>query len=184
MTVYARDLAPRSSYYFNIRLQDHASELLIDEIDTLRTATRLTMARYPFRIDAITVLPSEIYAVWTLPDGDNDHAARWSMITSLFHRTILSWDMRQPGDRTISPPRLWQRGGDTRIIRTSQDFEQYCQTVHMAPVIAGYVRQPEHWTHSSLHRDVAIEFMGRHARPRVPMRLPWSARNRALRASG
>lgn len=183
MTVYARDLAPRGSYFFNLRLMDRNSDLLVEEIETLRRAMRETMARYPFDIDAIVVLPAEILTIWTLPDGDKDHATRWSMLKTVFLNNLIAFDASGHTHLRAGENHVWQRRMVHRRLRSRLDFENHCRHIHTAPVSAGYVRMPEQWNYSSVHRDMCESLLQRHKPPRIGLRMPWSARQRALRVS-
>lgn len=183
MTAYARDLAPRGSYFFNLRLIDRKSDLLVQEIDALRFAMRETMARYPFQIDAIAVLPAEILAIWTLPDGDTDYTTRWSMLKSVFLRSLPAFD---PTGQTHLRPgenHIWQRRMVQRRLRSRLDFENHCRQIHMSPVASGFVHRAEMWPYSSVHRDMSESLQQRHKPPKVSLRMPWSARQRSLRVS-
>jgi putative transposase len=57
MPNYRRAFVPGGCWFFTANLLDRRSRLLTDEIETLREATRRTLKRHPFRIDAFVVLP-------------------------------------------------------------------------------------------------------------------------------
>ena len=54
---------------------------MTDHVDVLRAAFREVRARHPFAIEAAVILPDHLHAIWTLPVGDADFAARWRLIT-------------------------------------------------------------------------------------------------------
>src|SRR2546425_8547733 len=72
MPNYRRAFVPGGCWFFTANLLERRSQLLVDEIEALRDATRRTRQRYPFHVDAMVVLPDHIHAVWTLPPGDAD----------------------------------------------------------------------------------------------------------------
>lgn len=186
MTGFRRNFAPRDSLFFKARLQKRHTDLLVREFETLRLATRKTMRRYPFRIDAITVLPSEILAIWTLPEGDTDFTSRWSMIQSLFAGNLAA------PDRVTTPPiharenRLWERQIKKQHLRTNIDFQSYRQHIHLAAIAEGYVSYAEEWPYSSVNPDVIDTFSKIEAHPQDtrPAPLPPTMYHRRLRASG
>jgi putative transposase len=55
--------------FFTVRLLDRNSNLLVQQIERLRVATRKTPTSMPFEIDKIVVLPAVIHTIWTLPEG-------------------------------------------------------------------------------------------------------------------
>jgi putative transposase len=63
MPNYRRALVAGGCWFFTVNLLRRSGSLLIDEIDALREATRATQKRYPFKIDAMVVLPDHIHAV-------------------------------------------------------------------------------------------------------------------------
>ena len=69
MPSYIRRRVPGGTYFFTSRLADRSSTLLTNEVDRLRDATRRTIARHPFRIDAIAVLPAASIPSGRCPRG-------------------------------------------------------------------------------------------------------------------
>ena len=69
MTNYRRAYVEGATYFFTVNLAERRSRLLVDRIDDLRAAVRYACRRHPFVIDAMTVLPDHLHAVWTLPPG-------------------------------------------------------------------------------------------------------------------
>ncbi|MFC6642588.1 transposase [Sulfitobacter profundi] len=75
-------------YFFTLRLAKRDDDALLRHITALRQAMRETLARRPFRIDAIAVLPDVIHTVWTLPPNDNDYGNRIGMWKGRFSRHL------------------------------------------------------------------------------------------------
>ena len=150
---YKRRRVPGGTYFFTVHLQNRNSDLLVTQIDALRAATRTTMKRYPFRIDAIVVLPATIHTVWTLPAGDADYANRWSMLKSIFSRALPDPEQRTRTQIKRGEKGIWQRRFWEHVIRDADDFEHHKALVHNAPVTARLVRAPTDWPYSSIHRD-------------------------------
>ncbi len=88
---YRRDYTHGATYFFTavtfrrMQLFNHPVT-----IAALRTAFREEMARRPFTIDAIVIMPDHIHAIWTLPPGDADYSMCWRNIKRAFTVTITS----------------------------------------------------------------------------------------------
>lgn len=152
MPNYIRRRAPGGTYFFTARLADRNATLLVDEIDRLRAATRKTMARYPFQIDAIAVLPDVIHTIWTLPDGDANFSLRWRMLKSLFSKALPDPETRTPAQKLRRAKGIWQPRFWEHLIRDEQDFDRHLHMIHASPVQAGLCATPQAWPHSSVHR--------------------------------
>lgn len=154
---YRRDHTEGATYFFTVatcgrrRLFADAAAVV-----DLRAAFRAEMARRPFRIDAIVILPDHLHAVWTLPPKDADFSLRWRNIKRTFTAAV-------PAERRPAVPAsrrhkheqaLWQRRFWEHRIRDERDFLQHVDYIHWNPVKHGYVTRPTDWPHSSLHRYI------------------------------
>ncbi len=88
MPSYLRRTITGATVYFTVCLAQRGSTLLLDEVEILREAVRVTRARRPFAIDAWVVLPDHMHAVWTLPEGDANYADRWGAIKARFSKFV------------------------------------------------------------------------------------------------
>ena len=88
MSAYIRPKMPGASVFFTVVLADRGASTLVEQIDTLRDAVRVTKAERPFRIDAWVVLPDHMHCVWTLPQGDHDFSVRMAAIKARFTRAL------------------------------------------------------------------------------------------------
>jgi len=144
-----------ATYFFTLRLAQRHDDLLLREIAELRRAMRATLRRYPFAIDAISVLPDTIHTIWTLPLGDSAIAPRIGMLKGRFSRA-----MPMPAQRTLAQIKkaekgIWQRHHWEHQITDPQDYARHRDMIYRAPVQAGLCATPQAWTHTSLHRDLA-----------------------------
>ena len=155
MPNYNRRRSLGGTYFFTARLADRSSTLLRDETDRLRDATRQTLARYPFQIDAIVVLPAVIHTIWTLPAGDANYSLRWSMLKSLFSKSLPDPTHRSMAQRRRGEKGIWQQRFWEHLIRNTADYEAHLQLIHTSPVQAGLCATPQDWPHSSVHRYVS-----------------------------
>jgi putative transposase len=154
MTGYRRNFVAGASYFFTVNLHDRRSALLTDHIDLLRAAFRDTRVRYPFRIEAIVVMPDHLHAVWILPEGDADFAVRWRLIKTAFSRALprgeyISASRASKGERGIWQRRYWEH-----TLRDEDDFLRHVDYIHFNPVKHGHVARVQDWPYSSFHRMV------------------------------
>jgi putative transposase len=148
-------LAPGSSYFFTIRLAPNSGDLLLNHINTLRSAMRYTMAHHPMRIDAMAVLPDVIHALWTLPKGDRDYPNRIGMFKARFSRAMDTPAHRTPKQIQRGEKGIWERRYWEHQILDDADFARHRDLIHLSPVHAGLCATPRDWPHSSIHRHTA-----------------------------
>jgi putative transposase len=145
MSQSIRRYVPGGTYFFTVRLQDQASDLLTVQCKLLRDTVRLCRKQTPFRIDAAVILPAELHMIWTLPAGDADVSGRWRMIKSTFSRHLpVSGDMTNGAG-------IWARGCKHHPIREAADFALHMHLIATAPVRAGLVRRATDWPYASWH---------------------------------
>jgi putative transposase len=113
MSRYIRPEVPGACVFFTVNLVDRGARTLVDHVDVLRQAVRVTKAERPFRIDAWVVLPDHMHAVWTLPEGDTDYSGRMAAIKARF--TV---GVRRSGFRPTLPERngYGAKGGRVRVV--------------------------------------------------------------------
>lgn len=88
MSRYIRPHRPGASVFFTVALAARGSQVLVDQVEVLRQAVRVTMRERPFAIDAWVVLPDHMHCVWTLPEGDADYSTRMGAIKARFSREL------------------------------------------------------------------------------------------------
>ena len=112
----------------------------------------------PFDIDAWVLMPDHLHCIWTLPDGDADHAARWSMIRRAVSRVALvstvSTGTRNPSRIEHRDASVWQRGVDAHQIRNDGEFARQVDYIHFNPVRHGHAARAADWPYSTFHRYV------------------------------
>ena len=142
MTSYRRNRVPGGTYFFTANLRDRRSDLLITEIEALRSAVQATRARHPFHIDAWVVLPDHMHCIWTLPAGDVGFARRWQMIKAIFSRSVPRADERRASLVRKREAGIWQRRYWEHTIRDDQDYAAHVDYIHFNPVKHGLAAQP------------------------------------------
>ncbi|MEW5786941.1 MAG: transposase [Pseudomonadota bacterium] len=155
MANYRRPHAAGATWFFTVALAERrGTQLLVEHVAELHTAIRTVMARHPFQVDAMVVLPEHLHCLWTLPPEDGHFATRWSLIKANFSRAL-------PVDETRSASRLqrgergiWQRRFWEHLIRDETDFARHVDYIHWNPVKHGHVSRAGDWPYSSFHRYV------------------------------
>lgn len=153
MVRYRRNFLPGGTFFFAVTLNDRKSSALVDHVQKLRSAFRVTRAERPFTVDAIVILPDHLHVIMTLPDTDADFSGRWRRIKSLFtHQLVASGVPISRNHRGEFA--LWQRRFWEHTIRDETDFERCADYIHFNPVKHGLVALPADWPYSSLHRYI------------------------------
>jgi putative transposase len=109
MSRYRRVKIEGGVSFFTLALADRRSDLLVRQIERLRHAYAGVERRLPFTTVAICFLPDHIHALWQLPDGDADYAARWSLFKSAFSRGLAPAPTRSPSKIAKREKGIWQR---------------------------------------------------------------------------
>lgn len=155
MRTYRRDRMPGGCYFFTVTLADRQRRTLIDHIDTLRRAFRLTLAAHPVSIDAIVVLPDHLHCLWQLPPDDDDYPLRWRLIKARFAMGVAddispTASRRRRGERGVWQRRYWEHR-----IRDEADHARHMDYIHYNPVKHGHAAKARDWPYSSFRRWAA-----------------------------
>jgi putative transposase len=151
---YRRAWTPGRTFFFTVNLADRRSQLLIEQVETLRMAFRQVRSRHPFIIYAVAILPDHLHAIWTLPPGDDDFAGRWALIKAGFSRSLLMTEAISASRRKKGERGIWQRRFWEHRIRDEEDFARHVDYIHWNPVKHGHVQRAIDWPWSSIHRYV------------------------------
>jgi putative transposase len=154
MSRYRRAKIDGGLFFFTLTLADRSSNLLVRQIERLRRAYKTTQRRLPFETIAICILPDHLHAVWSLPDGDVDFSARWSLFKSDFSRGLSAAQSRSASKIKKREKGIWQRRYWEHAIRSESDLERHVDYVHYNPVKHGLVSRVVDWPHSSFHHYV------------------------------
>jgi putative transposase len=151
MRTYIRSTVPGATYFFTLTLEHRGASTLTDYAPTLREALAYVKRRHPFAIDAMSVLPDHLHALWTLPADDADFATRWMLVKQYFSKRLPVESARRgkKGERTVWQRRYWEH-----MIRDDADFAAHVDYIHFNPVKHGLVRRASDWPYSSFHRYV------------------------------
>ncbi|WP_090201619.1 REP-associated tyrosine transposase [Yoonia tamlensis] len=156
MTQYRRWRRNGATYFFTVNLADRSAAALVDHIDQLRAAVRVTRHERPFQINAAVIMPNHLHTIWTLPHDDSDFSTRWRLIKTRFSRSLGA---KQPVGRSQREKKecgIWQRRFWEHMIRDDADYANHLQYCWENPVKHGFVTRAVDWPYSSLHRDMRL----------------------------
>jgi len=159
---YRRTFTPGGAYFFTL-VTYQRRRLFVDEktVEVLREAFRQVLAKRPFTIDAIVLLPDHLHCIWTLPSDDADYPTRWRLIKTWFckHCDVslqapTTHVRAKKGQQTIWQHRYWEH-----LIRDEMDYRHHVDYIHYNPVKHGYVQRPMDWVYSSFRRYVEEDIL-------------------------
>ena len=154
---YRRAQIKGGTYFFTVVTYNRRKFLCQpSSIERLRASIGTVMKTYPFKIDAIVILPDHIHCIWTLPAGDHDFSTRWRLIKSRFTQAIKANfnEIVSPSRRQKQEQAVWQRRFWEHLIRDERDFNHHIDYIHFNPVKHGLVKAPKDWRYSSFYRYV------------------------------
>ncbi|WP_428357793.1 REP-associated tyrosine transposase [Methyloprofundus sp.] len=159
MSDYRRNYVQGGAYFFTVVTEKRINILNNDKArECLRSAFQHCMKEYPFKIDAMVMLPNHIHAIWTLPDDDFDYSKRWGIIKKQFTQLWLAQGGFEIG---ISKSKqryrrrgVWQRRFWEHTLRNQDDYNRHFDYLHYNPIKHGVVRHLSDYPYSSFHRCV------------------------------
>ena len=78
---YRRLYQPGAQYFFTVVTYQRRPILTnADVLHALKTAIKKVQQKYPFKINALVILPDHLHTIWQLPDNDSDFSMRWNQI--------------------------------------------------------------------------------------------------------
>ncbi len=150
------------AYFFTVVTYDRQRILCNAEmVMVLWNSFKAVMQKLPFEMDAVVVLPDHMHCIWTLPDGDIDYSARWSIIKRTFTQCVA--ETVRTAHPTVSRLKrcegaVWQRRFWEHQIRDERDYRMHCDYIHYNPVKHGLICAPKDWPHSSFKKFVSAGY--------------------------
>jgi len=140
---YRRCFIPGGCYFFTV-VTYRRHPLFGDpaNVDLLRMAMREVMAKRPFEIQAMVVLPDHLHTVWQLPKAEADFSKRWRDI-----KHFVSCRIDAPVNRR-KEKLVWQRRFWEHAIRNEEDWRRHLEYVHFNPVKHGLASCAADWPYS------------------------------------
>ena len=151
---YRRAKTPGATYFFTVNLYNRKSNLLLNEVNILRTIFRRVHHLHPFIIDAIVILPDHLHALFTLPENDSNYSLRWNLIKGYFSKEVKTEEPISASRKSKKERGIWQRRFWEHLIRNEHDLKNHIDYIHYNPVKHGYVLQAAQWKYSSIHHYI------------------------------
>lgn len=154
MVRYRRAAAPGAVYFLTLALKDRRRDLLVRFHPELRQALKSAMAREPFGLPAIVVLPDHLHTLMALPPGDSGFSSRVRRLKSAFVSSLRGQLEAGVAFNDRGEANLWQRRFWEHMIRDERDYAAHVDYIHFNPVKHGLVAKVSDWPLSSFHRFV------------------------------
>jgi REP-associated tyrosine transposase len=159
MPEYRRSFVPGGTFFFTQVTEGRAGFLCeAGARQILRQSLVSARERWPFRTDAMVLLPDHWHAVWSLPEGDTGYSKRIAYAKKEFTK---GWLAVGGVEQAVSTSRqrnrrrgVWQRRFWEYTIRDEEDWRRHCEYIHYNPVKHGLVTCPHAWPYSTFHRWV------------------------------
>ena len=142
MPNYRRVFIPGGTSFLTVNLLERRTKLLTENIQLLKLSIGRTQRKYPFRLEALVILPNHLHAVITLPPSDSDYPTRVRLFKSRFAKSLpkterLSAVRKAKGERSIWQRRYWEHS-----IRDERDFMNHVAYCYYNPVKHGWSKMP------------------------------------------
>ena len=150
--------------YFITLVTYHRQPIFLDSKARiiLRNAWKNVTQRFPFKTDAVCLLPDHFHFIITLPDDDYNYSMRIREIKRIFTRFYLS---EKPNQMKRNRSRIhkheatiWQRRFWEHTILDEDDFNHHIDYIHYNPVKHGLVKKVIDWPWSSFHHYVKLGY--------------------------
>ncbi len=95
MSEYRRLYRQQGGYFFTVVTYNREKFFIQpDNLIRLRQSSRYIIKKFPFKTDAVVILPDHIHCIWRLPSDDDDfatHRITFGLVDSLrlIHPTLL-----------------------------------------------------------------------------------------------
>ncbi len=161
MSHYRRANTKNATYFFTV-VTYRRQPFLCDELvrNALRNAIAKVQTQYPFKIDALVLLPDHMHTIWTLPENDANFSLRWQLIKRYVTRecgaTLNRPEWLNASKIKHQEATLWQRRFWEHQIRDDRDYQTHMDYCHYNPVKHGLVKRVQDWPYSSFYKQVGL----------------------------
>ena len=157
---YRRIFEDGYSYFLTLVTHERIP-LLIEHIDLLRYAVKLSKEKYDYELDAIVILPDHIHMIVT-PQTATDYP---KIITHIKRSFVygVNEKRKQDAQNQLSSSKytrqhsgIWQERYYEHTIRDEKDFKTRLDYIHFNPVKHHYVEAAKEWKYSSFNKFVRL----------------------------
>lgn len=153
MSNYRRLYEKGCVYFFTVVTHGRAPILCEEKaLLHLKQSFQYVKTKYPFRMNALVILPDHLHCIWQLPDYDADFSKRWNLLKRYFSLKF-SGETNHHREKNIWQKRFWEH-----LIRNDEDFKRCFDYIHFNPVKHGYVDNPIDWPYSTFKENVIKGF--------------------------
>jgi len=153
---YKRFYFENHSYFLTLVTQGR-KPILIDNIQSLRYAFKLSKTKYTYSIDAIVILPDHLHMIIT-----PQTAKEYSKIIAYIKRTFiygLPTKLKEEAKLEISSAKykrrnagIWQERFYEHTIRNEKDWEDTMQYIKYNPIKHHLTENIDDWKYSSFYK--------------------------------
>jgi len=157
---YRRIFEDGYSYFLTLVTHERKS-LLVENIDLLRYAVKLSKKKYEYVLDAIVILPDHLHMIIT-PSIASDYP---KIITHIKRSFVYGIDehVKNKSKNNLTTAKykrghagVWQERYYEHTIRDEKDFKIRLDYIHFNPVKHGYVNAAKEWEYSSFSKFVKL----------------------------
>jgi putative transposase len=161
MPEYRRSILDGGTFFFTVVTYNRRPILTTPVArEILHSAWTNVQERFPFKTDAICLLPEHLHCIWTLPAGDTKFSIRWKEIKRLFTRDYLyrvgPGEFRNQSHQKQGEAAIWQRRFWEHTIQNQDDLARHIEYIFFNPVKHGLVECVSEWQWSSFHQFVKL----------------------------
>ena len=151
MAKYKRIFLDGYSYYLTV-VTHQRNPILIDNIELLRESFRESKRQYPYKIEAIVVLPEHFHLIMS-PQNAKDYPHIIRTIKQYFSKHCEA-KYYEHLEQSVSRHKegykpIWQKKYYEHTIRDEKDFDEKMNYIHNNPIKHGYVENIKDWKYSS-----------------------------------
>lgn len=154
---YRRFYRQGSLYFFTVVTYQRRPILTNpDVMPVLKTAFKTVRQKYPFKIEALVILPDHLHTIWQMPENDADFSTRWNQIKRYVSHHCRHYDNLAKTANEIKKRQssIWQQRFWEHCIRDDEDFANCMDYIHFNPVKHGYAKAAKDWPFSTFHKYV------------------------------
>ena len=154
---YRRFYRQGSLYFFTVVAYQRRPILTNpDVMAVLKAALKTVQQKYPFKIEALVVLPDHLHTIWQMPENDADFSTRWNQIKRYVSHHCKQYDHIEKTANEVKKRQssIWQQRFWEHCIRDDEDLANCMDYIHYNPVKHGYAQAAKDWPFSTFQKYV------------------------------